>query len=89
MTSGLNGEYQAHHILEQRHMKLWGYNLKERLNVPSQILSRKEHQQITNALRNELPFKRRFLKQEVWKGYQKVYSEHPKYLESIEHYFIE
>ncbi len=89
LTKGLKGEYQAHHILEQRHMKNWGYGLHERLDVPSQILIRQEHQKITNLLRSELPYSKIYSEEVVWKCYKKIYSDKPEYLNAIEHYFFD
>ncbi|MFX0209605.1 MAG: tetratricopeptide repeat protein, partial [Candidatus Hodarchaeota archaeon] len=89
LTKGMKGELQAHHIFEKRHMKALGYLDKEIANAPAQILTKGEHQALTNLLREKLPFDREYLKEEIWSAYQEVYKEYPRYLECIGHFLGE
>jgi hypothetical protein len=45
-TAGKAGVIQAHHILEQRFLKLWGYSVAE---APAQILTQAEHETLSKV----------------------------------------
>jgi hypothetical protein len=87
LTAGYRGDFQAHHILEQRHLARWGHSEREISEVPSQILSRAEHQALNAKLAEVLPAGRAYSRAEVWKQYEIVYEERPEYLAAIRHYF--
>jgi hypothetical protein len=95
ITSGLNHAYEAHHILEARHIKNWFKDYGEKAvktaldEAPSVILSKKDHQLMGNLLTQELPTGVAYSKEAVLKAYRKVYAKFPKYLKAIEHYFAE
>jgi RHS repeat-associated protein len=88
VTKGHAGAIQAHHILEARHLRYWGYADDAIANVPAQVLTHAEHVQISNALRQALPYGTRYTRDQVWAAYQMVYRQYPQYLRAIQHYFI-
>ncbi|MCK4934952.1 MAG: hypothetical protein KAR79_05135 [Simkaniaceae bacterium] len=87
LTKGKKGEIQAHHILEQRHLRAWRYPKEDLAKAPAQILSREEHASLTNKLLKALPQNELHSKKKVLETYKEVYKNYPGYLESIEHYF--
>jgi len=83
LTRGLSGDYQAHHILEQRHLKNWN-RAEEIATSPSVVLSRAEHNLITSEIRAALPYGRPYTRQEVLAAYQDVYGRHhPEWLRVV------
>jgi hypothetical protein len=83
-TSGLGSQYQAHHILEKamaRDLQL----AKNFDDLPSVILTDAQHKKITAALREKKPTINGV--QDLWDTYQKVYKDHPHWLEAIKPYF--
>ncbi|MBI1928689.1 hypothetical protein HYR99_31150 [Candidatus Poribacteria bacterium] len=86
VTRGVRGKLQAHHILEARHLWAWGCG-GEIADAPAVVLSRVEHQAITNALRQALPYGRIYAKGQVWQVYQRVYANYPEFLKAIERFF--
>jgi RHS repeat-associated protein len=87
LTAGHKGAIQAHHILEARHLRAWGYTAKEIANAPSQILLRAQHTGLNNALQAALPRGQVYSRNAVWNAYKNVYKDYPKYLDSIKGYF--
>ena len=85
-SSGLEGKVQAHHILEKRFLEKWGYNVDD---APAVLLTRGEHQLITNTLRKLLPYgdPSHYTKAEVWAAYKEAYKLYPHWLEAIAKYF--
>ncbi|MDI1427976.1 hypothetical protein [Polyangium sorediatum] len=89
-TRGLEGDFQAHHILE----KAMGRDLritKELDNIPSVILTKEHHKKITDALdeaRKQMVRQNGNLTpQGLWKVYKRVYKAHPHWLDAIRPYF--
>jgi hypothetical protein len=86
LTRGLNHAYEAHHILEARHLRNWAFDVME---APAVILALKDHKEITKRLFKALPAGATYTKAAVWKQYKIIYAEFPNYLKAIEHYFVE
>jgi len=89
LTKGKKGAIQAHHILEVRFLERWGHKAAE---GPAVILSKVEHNQITQALRQKLPYgmkKDESVMSQVREAYREVYTKygHSDWLQDIEHYF--
>ncbi len=82
-TDKLGGSYQAHHILEVKMMK--DFRLGNPDLGPSVILAEAEHKAVTAKLKIETANVRNV--QELWKAYQKVYTDYPHWLKAIEPYF--
>ena len=70
-TRGLEGDFQAHHILEKAMAGKWGLT-KELDNIPSVILTKTEHERITTLL-NEARKRLPNTKKGLWKAYEEVY----------------
>lgn len=87
VTKGQGGAIQAHHILEQRHLRAWGFTEAEIANAPAQVLGRTEHQALSRALSEALPTGTRYSPSQVWSKYQEVYKSYPGYLDAIKSYF--
>ena len=87
VTAGQRSAIEAHHLLEQRHLLNWGYSAAEIAEAPAQVLTRAEHREISRRLLSELPTGIRYTREQVLRAYSIVYSEYPKYLEAIAHYF--
>jgi RHS repeat-associated protein len=87
VTAGQRGAIQAHHLLEARHLRYWGYSAAEIAEAPAQVLSQAEHAAITKALQAELKTGVAYSREAVWQAYQKVYQNYPQYLAAIERYF--
>lgn len=83
LTAGQKHAIEAHHLLEQRIMKMWGYTDAEIAKAPAVILSQAEHQVITAALLKELPKGGVYSQSQVAAAYQKVYAEAPEWLNAI------
>ncbi|MRG91139.1 hypothetical protein [Polyangium spumosum] len=86
-TRGLEGSYQAHHILEKAMGREFGLTKKQLDKLPSVILTEAQHKRITNALneaRKRLP---PTSKENVWKVYEEVYAPHQHWLDAIKPYF--
>jgi RHS repeat-associated protein len=84
VTRGYRGAYQAHHIVEARHLANWGLDAAE---GPAVILTRSEHQEITNTLQRMLPTGSRYSRERVWAAYQVAYRNHPEWMAAIASYF--
>ena len=82
-TTGLNGTMQAHHIVERRFAGM--LKIADTDTIPSVLLTEAEHKAITATLAQEA--KSITTKGELWKAYQKVYKDHPHWLEAIAKYF--
>ncbi|MDC0744689.1 hypothetical protein [Polyangium mundeleinium] len=90
-TRGLEGDFQAHHILE----KAIGRDLritKELDNIPSVILTKEHHKKITDALDEA---RKRMIAEGIalrprtlWKMYEEVYAPYPRWLDAIKPYFF-
>ncbi|MCB1257658.1 MAG: hypothetical protein KDB26_11160 [Microthrixaceae bacterium] len=52
-TRGLGGEIQAHHLIERRFANVMGGNTDDWASI---VVTRAEHQQFTNAWRQEIPY---------------------------------
>jgi hypothetical protein len=87
LTAGKGRVIQAHHILEARHMKRWGYTAQQIAEAPAQILTNVEHLRLNRALEEALPTGTEYAPKQVWKAYQKVYEDYPEYLDAISDYF--
>jgi RHS repeat-associated protein len=87
LTKGLRHSFEAHHLLEARHMRAWDFTVKEISDAPSVVLSRADHLEITAALRRELPYGNNYGREEVWSALQRVYQDHPNWLDAIRQYF--
>src|SRR4029079_7144487 len=74
VTAGQRGAIQAHHLLEARHLRYWGYSAAEIAEAPAQVLSRAEHAAFTKALQAELKTGVAYSREAVWQAYQKVYA---------------
>ncbi len=72
LTKGYNGAIQAHHLVEVRNLKTLGISKSE---APAIILDRATHQEITNALRYEMPYGETYTIDQMMKSYQNVYSD--------------
>jgi RHS repeat-associated protein len=70
LTKGYKGAIQAHKLVEWRHLKTSGISKSE---VPAVILERTTHQDITNALRTEMPFGKKYTTEQMMNTYQKAY----------------
>jgi hypothetical protein len=84
-TRGLEGDFQAHHILEKamgRDLKLTKKQLDE---IPSVILTKARHKKITDLLDVNRPAER--TREVLWEMYEKVYRDYPRWLEAIKPYF--
>jgi len=86
-TKGLRHAFEAHHLLEARHMKAWDFTAKEIAEAPSVVLTQAEHFGITAALRREMPYGSKYTREDVWAALQRVYHDYPSWLDAIEHYF--
>ncbi len=88
VTKGHAGAIQAHHILEARHLRAWGYTTAEIASAPAQVLSQAEHNAISRALAQQLPTGVRYTREQVWNAYQIVYRNYPEYLNAIARYMF-
>jgi hypothetical protein len=94
-TKGKEGLIQAHHILEQRHVKAWGLEAgksaavieKELADGPSVILEDWEHKLADAELRGRMPCGKVYSKATVWSNYLEVYKNYPQWLEAIAPFF--
>lgn len=84
VTRGAGGAIEAHHLVEARHLRNWGLNAAD---GPAVILTRSEHQAVTNELRRLLPYGQQHSKEAVWEAYQQAYRNHQDWLHAIQHYF--
>jgi uncharacterized protein RhaS with RHS repeats len=87
LTAGFDGDFQAHHILEVRHLRNWGYAADAIDDAPAIILDRTEHTALTNALSEALPYGEAYTRAEVWEVYQDIYAAYPDWLDAISGYF--
>ncbi|WP_153818736.1 hypothetical protein [Polyangium spumosum] len=89
-TRGLEGDFQAHHILEKAMGRDLGIT-KELDNIPSVILTEAHHKKITKALdeaRKRMIEEGNVLRpRTLWKMYEEVYVDHPHWLSAIKPYF--
>ncbi|TKC99315.1 hypothetical protein [Polyangium fumosum] len=89
-TRGLEGDFQAHHILEKAMAGKWQLT-KELDKIPSVILTKAEHERITKALNQArerlMRGQRRFTPDALWKVYEDVYSPYSHWLDAIKPYF--
>lgn len=87
LTRGLRGAIQAHHLKEVRHLKRMGLTAKEIANAPAVVLTRADHQAVTAALRDAMPYGKVYDSQRIWSELQRVYANFPDWLDAIRHYF--
>jgi RHS repeat-associated protein len=87
LTKGERGLIQAHHILEQRHMRNWEFSELDIANAPAVIMPKAEHDLLTSKLRSKLRYGVVWERERVWPVYQEVYSKYPDWLKAIEPYF--
>ncbi len=79
LTRGFSGEIQAHHIVEKRVAKALG--IPDLDGMPAVILTREQHQMITNELRNAIPYGiRKITSDEARLAYMKAYRDFPELL---------
>lgn len=83
LTRRFNHEIEAHHILEVRHARRSGLNIND---LPAVILPKGKHDEITAALRRELPYAAEYTADRVRQAYQRVYRGFPEWLQAIERY---
>ncbi|MGQ0571594.1 MAG: RHS repeat-associated core domain-containing protein, partial [Armatimonadota bacterium] len=83
-TRGAKGDYQAHHLVEVRHLRRWGYDVR---SAPAVVLSRAEHMMLTQHLRVVLPYGAAYGKQAVWRALSEIYANRPAWLTAIRVYF--
>jgi RHS repeat-associated protein len=88
VTAGHRGAIQAHHILEVRHLRAWGYSAAEIAAAPAQVLTRAEHTVISTQLARLLPTGARYTREQVWNAYQIAYRNYPEYLNAVARYFF-
>jgi RHS repeat-associated protein len=87
LTRGFNHAFEAHHLLEARHMRAWGFTAREIGDAPATVLTQVEHQAITASLRKELPYGIDYSREQVWSKLQNAYANHPEWLDAIRRYF--
>jgi hypothetical protein len=88
VTAGHRGAIEAHHILEARHLRYWGYSPAEIAAAPAQVLTHAEHVIVTRELRRLLPYGTRYTRDQVWNAYQIAYRNYPEYLNAVTRYFF-
>jgi len=86
-TRGLEGSYQAHHILEKAMGRELGLTKKQLDKIPSVILTEAQHKKITKLLDALRPPPSKVDPNTLWKMYKKAYKDYPHWLKSIEPYF--
>jgi hypothetical protein len=97
ISKGTKGAWQAHHLLEQRHIKNWGQAAgktlveieKDLANAPAVILDNQlehipGHQEINKLIPCDGS---KYSKMAVWEAYQQVYKFYPEWLKALEPYF--
>ena len=85
ITKGYSGAIQGHHLIEQRFLKFFQMDLEA---APAVILSRTEHQAMTNVLRNLIPFgAKNISKAEILFNYRIAYKQFPTWMQAIENYW--
>ncbi|MRG96562.1 hypothetical protein [Polyangium spumosum] len=85
-TRGLEGDFQAHHILEKAMGRDLGLTKEQLDNIPSVILTEAQHKRITRLLDLKRP-KMKLDSQTLWDLYEEVYEPFPHWLEAIKPYF--
>ncbi|MBI3035441.1 VCBS repeat-containing protein [Candidatus Woesearchaeota archaeon] len=84
-TAGKKGEIQAHHLIEKRFLKKWGKSIDD---APAVILTREEHQKLTNTLARKIPFGSNINSpKQAYRAYREVYRDSP-YWGVIQDWFI-
>jgi RHS repeat-associated protein len=83
-TRGFKGSIQAHHILESRFLRQWGFDVND---TPAEVLTKAAHNQVTQTLRSLLPYGQAYSRETVWKAYQVAYRSRPDWLKAIGPYF--
>lgn len=84
ITKGSKGAIQGHHLVESRFLKLLKMDLGA---APAVILTRTEHQVITNVLRNLLPYgTKNVTKQMLINSYKIAYRQYPTWIKAIENH---
>jgi len=97
-TRGLNGAYQAHHLVEQQVLKELAFRSAEKgtlpidydkLESPAVVLTREQHQFITDELAERLPPGElgAMSAAEMYEAYAFVYRGHPAWLAEVKNYF--
>ena len=81
-TKGFKGDIQAHHLIEKRHFKHGTFSGNPD-DFPGVVLTRGDHNIITNALRERLPYGKKYSRDEVRRAYEDVYAGYPGFLQSI------
>ncbi|MCA1828798.1 MAG: hypothetical protein ABR567_01335 [Myxococcales bacterium] len=93
-VSGFNRTIQAHHIVEQRHIKMLGKLLgwdkervqKELRESPAVILTAAEHECFSNELDFELPKGHEYDRSAVEEAYSKAYANEPNWYKAAKDY---
>ncbi|TKD07940.1 hypothetical protein [Polyangium fumosum] len=89
-TDGLNGIYEAHHILEEAMARKFGIT-KELDKLPSVILENAEHKRFSGRLRDArkalADARVKLTPGKLWTIYEEVYADHPRWLAAIKPYF--
>ena len=85
-TKGLENEYQAHHIVEQKVLKHLGHDT---MISPAVVLTAQEHIAISKELDKliEPGQLEHMSKKEILQAYEKAYANHPAWLTEVRRYF--
>jgi RHS repeat-associated protein len=84
-TKGIGGAYQAHHIVEQKVLKLLGMPLDI---SPAVILRADVHAKLSAELAKALPADEieHMTKTEILRAYENVYKDHPQWIAEVRRY---
>lgn len=84
-TKGLGGTYQAHHIFEQKVLKMLGMPLDI---SPAVVLRKDVHAQLSAALERALPADEveEMTKAEILEAYRQVYKDYPQWIAEVQRY---
>ncbi len=85
LTAGHGGDIQAHHILEKRFAERFG--IKDTDSIPAIILTREQHNEITQRLRSRIPYGQAgtgtATPATIREMYSEVYADYPEMLAAI------
>jgi RHS repeat-associated protein len=85
-VANLGGFYQAHHIVEAKILKIFGFDTEK---APAVVLTSLEHSNISKKLEQFLPAAEleHMSKKQILSGYEKAYEGHPEWLNEVKRYF--
>ena len=78
--------FEVHHLTEVRHLR---HLFKSKGKAPSVILTKSQHQALTNELRQLLTYNTTYTKSQIVDAYKKAYSKHPEWLKLAIDYLLE